>query len=87
VRWRAESSIRELEVSLKNEELVQQQLKSELMKHFVMEFQKARIEDTSIERLPEAFLTEAVKAATIPIADLRANPAIGNISIGWTSPK
>jgi hypothetical protein len=32
-------------------------------------------------------LAEDANAAAIPISELKQNPAIGNINIGWTVPK
>ena len=76
----AEADIREVELSIKREELTQQQIKSRLLeaisKNVEQSLYRSKID------IPKEVLIEVAKTTVSPVAELTKNPLIGSVTVG-----
>jgi hypothetical protein len=85
-RTEAEIRIRETEAELKQEELKQSRLRSQVQEHMANAIKRAGFSSEPL-RIPEAALAEAARVITPTVSDLGKSPLIGSLTIGLSKGK
>jgi H+/gluconate symporter-like permease len=85
-RAEAEIRIRETEADLKQEELRQSRLRSQVQEYMANAIKSAGFSSEPL-RIPEAALAEAARIITPTVSDLGKSPLIGSVTIGLSKGK
>lgn len=85
-RSEAEIGIRETELALKQEELKQSKLRTQVQEHIAEAVTRGQFLAEPRE-IPESVLAETARIATTTISDLGKIPLIGSITLGFSKGK
>jgi hypothetical protein len=85
-RYEAETGIRQTERGLKEEELKQSKIRTEVQQHLAQTIKETQF-SSGPQPVPDAVLAETARIAATSVADLGSNPLIGSVTLGLTKGK